>query len=496
MRLFNSLSRKVEELEIIDKQVGVYTCGPTVYSYVTIGNWRTYTLGDLIVRVLKMNGYEVNYVMNITDVGHLTGDNLGDADTGEDRLEKAASKEGKTAWEIAAHYTNDFLYWYKQLNLNLPSVFCKATDHIQEQIELVEKLETRGLTYQINDGIYFDVEKYEGLGFSYGELSTLDQIQAGARVEINEEKRNVRDFALWKFSQVEEKRQMEWDSPWGKGFPGWHIECSAMSMKYLGVQFEIHVGGEDLRSTHHPNEIAQSQGANDKSPFVKYWVHGAFLLVDGGRMGKSLGNAYNLADVVEKGFDPLALRYFYFTGHYRKQLNFSWEGLGAAATTLRNLVNFYLDKKEIVFGSEQSIRDYEKYKKYLLGVKDGLPGSVQTKLYLENFMKALNDDLNMPEALSVIWKLIRDKSLVDNPKALPEILAIIEYWDEKILGFNLAVQTRAVVDLKVEVKELVAVRDEARADKDWQKSDQIRDQLVELGYEVEDGVEGTRVVKR
>ena len=469
MKLFNSLNRQVEELEMGDGEMGVYTCGPTVYSYVTIGNWRTYTLGDLVVRVLRMNGKEVNYVMNITDVGHLTGDNLGDANTGEDRLEKAAIKENKTAWDVAAHYTNDFLYWYEKLNLSKPSVFCKATDYIEEQINLIKQLEERGLTYLIGDGVYFDVRKYEEMGFEYGKLSTLDQIQAGARVEVNQEKKDARDFALWKFSQAEEKRHMEWDSPWGKGFPGWHIECSAMSMKYLGEQFEVHVGGEDLRSTHHPNEIAQSQGATGKEPFVKYWVHGAFLLVDGGRMGKSLGNAYNMVDVVDRGYDPLALRYFYFTGHYRKQLNFSWDGLSASATTLRRL--------------REKIAELRKGN---LEMKENFKGQLEE--WNQKFMSAVNDDLDMPRAIAIVWDLVRSDEVASVKYEL-----VVNNWD-KVLGLDL--DKEVVIEIDSGVEELVKKRDEARVNKDWQKSDEIRDQLMELGYEVEDGAEGTRVFKK
>jgi cysteinyl-tRNA synthetase len=315
LRIYNSLSKNEEVFKPhLPDTVGVYTCGPTVYDYVTIGNWRTYTLGDLLIRALRLNGYKPTYVMNITDVGHLTGDNLGDADTGEDRLEKASRREGKTAWEIAAFYTDDFLQGYKKLNLTQPKLFAKATDHITEQISLVEQLIARGFAYQISDGIYFDTLSYENAGFTYGELSNLQMIKEGVRVLINHEKKNPRDFALWKFSTAKEggeKRHMEWPSPWGVGFPGWHIECSAMSMKYLGAQFAIHVGGEDLKSTHHPNEIAQSQGATGLVPFVAYWMHGAFLQVDGGKMGKSLGNAYSLHDIESHGFSPLALRYFY-----------------------------------------------------------------------------------------------------------------------------------------------------------------------------------------
>jgi cysteinyl-tRNA synthetase len=407
LRLYNSLTRTEEEFSPIGKEsIGLYTCGPTVYDYVTVGNWRTYTLGDIIRRVLSYNGYPVQYFMNITDVGHLTGDNTGDADTGEDRMEKAKRREGKDAWEIAKFYTEDFLEGYRALNLSTPKQFLKATDYIPEQISLVEKLVESGLAYKINDGVYFDTVAYEAKGFTYGELSNLDQIKAGARVEMNIEKRNPRDFALWKFSPTSEKRDMEWQSPWGVGFPGWHIECSAMSMKFLGEQFDIHVGGEDLKSTHHPNEIAQSQGATGKKPFVAYWLHGAFLQIDGGRMGKSLGNAYTLHDIQKKGFDPLALRYFYFTAHYRSKLNFTWEGLEASQNALQKM--------------------QRKFK----NLNNEKEGSI-VEQYKSQFTTCVSDDFNMPRALATCWGLLSDKTITDEDKRA----TLLDF--DTVLGFNL-----------------------------------------------------------
>ena len=392
MKLFNSLTRQVEE--VVPRQsgkIGMYTCGPTVYSTPTIGNFRTYVLSDVLARALKFVGYDVTSVMNLTDVGHLTGDNEGDASQGEDRLEKAAKKEGKSAWEISAAYSSEFMRHMELLHIRRPDVVCKATDHIAEQIALVQKLEVKGFAYRIGDGIYFDTTAYERMGHRYGELSNLDEMKKGARLEPNPEKRDPRDFALWKFSPEGVRRQMEWDSPWGMGFPGWHIECSAMSMKYLGEQFDIHVGGEDLRSTHHPNEIAQAEGATGKRPFVTTWVHGAFLLVDGGRMGKSLGNAYTVADIASKGYDPLALRYFYMTGHYRRQINFTWESLKSAATALTKLREIYQAAK-----GDQSERTS------LSAEKMGKIESYQTE-----FTAALENDLNMPEALATVWEVAK-----------------------------------------------------------------------------------------
>lgn len=464
LTIYNSLSKKEEEFQPIqsNKKVGIYTCGPTVYDYVTVGNWRTYTLGDIVNRVLIWNGFEPTYIMNITDVGHLTGDNEGDADTGVDRMEKAKKREGKTAWDVARFYGDDFQAGYVKLNLTKPEKFTKATEYIAEQIDLVEKLEQNGLTYKINDGIYFDTAAYEKSGFTYGELSNLKDIKAGARVAFNREKRNARDFALWKFSLKEEKRDMEWDSPWGVGFPGWHIECSAMSMKYLGQQFDLHIGGEDLKSTHHPNEIAQAQGATGKAPFVKYWLHGAFLQVDGRKMSKSLGNAYNLHNIENKGYSPLVLRYFYLTGHYRSPLNFTWESLDAAASALQKLYRHYIELGEDI-------------------------GEID-KGYIDRFENAINNDLNMPQALAVIWELLKD---TDIPSKMKKATLLVI---DKVLGLELEKQKNE--HLPKEVVNLVSARDQARKEKNWSESDRLRKSLTELGYDVSDTETGTKIFRR
>jgi cysteinyl-tRNA synthetase len=465
LSIYNSLSGNKEDfVPLSSSHVGVYTCGPTVYNFVTIGNWRTYTLGDLVVRTLSYKGLGVTYIMNITDVGHLTGDNLGDADTGEDRLEQASRREDKTAWDIAEFYTNDFLSGYKKLNLSQPKLFTKATDHIAEQIELIEKLEANGFAYKITDGIYFDTVAYESAGYTYGELSNLKEIKEGARVEINPEKRNPRDFALWKFSPtIGEKRQMEWESPWGVGFPGWHIECSAMSMKYLGKQFDIHLGGEDLKSTHHPNEIAQSEGATGVHPFVKYWMHGAFLLVDGGKMGKSLGNAYTLTDIEAKGFSPLALRYFYLGGHYRTQLNFTWEGLTASSHALAKLHSVVLNLKKFGIGAVNN-------------------------LYKDKFISKLENDLNMSEALAVIWELIKDPNISGAEK-----LGTLYDFDKVLgLGFELL----SPIEIPEEITLLLTEREATRENKDFARSDELRTQIEALGYLINDTPEGQVVSKK
>lgn len=468
--LTNSLSRKKEKFEAINaNKAGVYTCGPTVYDLASIGNFRTYLTADILVRTLKLNGYEVKYVMNITDVGHLTGDNLGNADLGEDRIEKSARVQGKTAWEIASYYSDAFLKDYEKLNLTKPSFLPTATEHIKEQIALVKKLEEKGLTYKIPDGIYFDTEKFEKeTGKKYGELSTLSVIKEGTRVEPTPEKKNPRDFALWKFSGVPGERQMEWDSPWGVGFPGWHIECSAMSMKYLGESFDIHVGGEDLRQIHHPNEIAQSEAATGKT-FVKYWLHTTFLQVDGKRMGKSLGNVYTLNDIEKKGFDPSSLRYLFLTAYYRDTLNFTWAALSSAASALNKL----REQLRVLKGEkERTALSREKDKK-IAGFR-------------EKFMFAINDDLGTPKGLAVLWEMLKSNI----PSWDKYDLAL--YFDE-VLGLGLARLAIVNYQIPAEITKLAKKREELRKQEKFEEADKIRIEIEKKGYKVEDTLESPRL---
>ncbi len=466
LKLYNSLSRKIEEFEPINAPfVHMYTCGPTVYDFAHIGNFRTYTTADFLVRILKYNSYEVEHVMNLTDVGHLTGDNLGDADLGEDRMEKAAKKEGKTAWDIAKFYADAFIRDFDLLNLERPKLFAKATDHIKEQIDLVRRLEKRGYAYQISDGVYFDTSKFK----NYGKLSDLDQVKEGARVEVNPEKRNPRDFALWKFSPTDAsgsaKRQMEWESPWGVGFPGWHIECSAMGMKYLGESFDIHTGGIDLKQTHHPNEIVQAEAATGKQ-FVKYWVHSAFVLVAGERMSKSLGNNYKLYDLMKQGYEPLALRYLYLQTHYRQEMNFTFPALDGAASALKKLLT-----------------EVAKWDRPEVGCAE-----VEAK-----FLEAINDDLNMPKALAIVWELAKS----DYPTRCK---AASLFKMDQVLGLNLQKGSAAIVAEKQivpeAVKELLLEREVLRKERKYSQADQIRKKIGDLGYEIEDKEKGTRVRKR
>lgn len=484
MKLYNSLSRKIEDFEPQDpSKVKMYTCGPTVYFYPHIGNWRTFVLGDLLHRTFKYLGYGVDYLMNITDVGHLTGDNLGDSSQGEDRLEKGAKREGKTAWDVARFYSDDFKESYKLMGMLPPMTFCVATEHILQQIEMIKKIEEKSFTYKLTDGIYFDVGAYVSAGNEYGLMSNIHIDKSQARIEENKEKRDPRDFALWKFSPEGEQRQMEWDSPWGKGFPGWHIECSAMSTKYLGEQFDVHVGGEDHKSTHHPNEIAQAETASGKKPFVRYWVHGAFLKVDGGRMGKSLGNAYTLHDVTSKGFNPFALRYFYMTAHYRDTLNFTWESLKSAQKALDNLYELVANFKAV--GRNRLSED-----------KLDKVNNFQLK-----FKGALENDLNLPQAVAVLWEVA--KSNIPNPDKLDLFYGFDEVLGLDFRGVELAKkfeyegengsQIVSNVELSSEIISKINTRNTAKINKDFELSDNIREELAQSGYQINDTEGGVTV---
>lgn len=463
MKIFNSLTRKKEVFIPMDPdKVLMYSCGPTVYQRAHIGNFRTYTMVDVLHRVLIANNYKVKHVTNITDVGHLTGDNLGDSSTGDDRMEIAARRNLKSIWEIAEEFTGIFLRDYHDMNLLSPEIFAKATDNIAEQIKLIEELEKKGFTYKISDGIYFDTGKFP----SYGQLSNLDNIDSRARIDGNIEKRNRRDFALWKFNLSKEKRQMEWKSPWGVGFPGWHIECSAMSMKYLGPKIDIHCGGEDLMSTHHPNEIAQTEAVTGET-FSRYWFHVAFLLIDGKKMSKSLNNSYSIDDLAKKGFDTMALKYFYYSGYYRKQINLTDTALESAKRSLINL-------REVVFSG-----------------RDGKSEDIMTSRYNE-FLEKISDDLNTAEALSVLWSIVRDKSLTSQEKAM----TILEC--DKVLGLRLDIDnskgSNKDPDLPDEVSRLAEKRIIARNSKDWSESDRLREEINKLGFEVLD-TSGGQVIK-
>jgi len=467
LKLYNTLTKKIEEFKPLHPDVvKLYCCGPTVYDYAHIGNFRTYTMTDLLVRTLRYLDYKVKYVMNVTDVGHL----VSDADVGEDKMEKGARREGKTAWDIAKFYTEAFLEDSKKLNLLEPDVLPKPTEHIKEQVEMVQKLLDKGYAYQIDDGVYFDTSKFS----SYGQLTgqKLEELKEGARVEPNPQKKNPTDFALWKFSPSAssgrvQKRDMEWDSPWGKGFPGWHIECSAMSMKYLGDQLDIHTGGADLIPVHHTNEIAQSEAVTGHVPFVRYWVHGQFVLVDGEKMSKSKGNFYRLADIEKKGFDPLSLRYFYLTAHYRSFLNFTWEALTSAQNALNEVRSSIANLKT----AERSILSEDKLKKI--------------DAYRKKFDASITDDLNMPQALAVVWEVV--KSNIPSPDKYDLLMDF-----DEVLGLNLKSQISRPNEEKIpdEIKQLVDEREKLRQEKKFRESDELRKQIEGKGYVIEDMPQG------
>jgi cysteinyl-tRNA synthetase len=451
LKIYNTLTRKKENFKpISDKSVGMYSCGPTVYWYQHIGNMRSYIFADTLKRVLEYDGYKVKNVINITDVGHLTSD----ADEGEDKIEKAAKKEGKTAQEITSHYFSVFLNDFKKLNIIEPTIWAKATDNISEQIHLIKELEKKGYTYKTNDGIYFDTSKFA----NYGKLGRLNikDLQAGKRIKMGEKKHKT-DFALWKFSETPGLRQQEWPSPWGIGFPGWHIECSAMSMKYLGEHFDIHTGGEDHIQVHHTNEIAQSEAATGKK-FVNYWVHGAFLTTNGEKISKSKGGLYTISQLEEKGFDPLSYRYFVLGAHYRKPLEFSLDNLQNAQNSYRRLKNIISNLKD-----DKKINE----------------------IYLREFEKDINDDLETSKALQVLWNLLRDEKATGK-------LRTIEKMD---LIFGLELTEKEKVNIPAQIKKLLDEREKARNEKNWKRADEIRDKIKKEGYLIEDSEKG-QIIKK
>ncbi|MBS3171026.1 cysteine--tRNA ligase [Candidatus Woesearchaeota archaeon] len=459
LQIYNTLTRKKEIFTPLKNNlVGLYTCGPTVYHYAHIGNLRTYIFEDILKRVLLYNKFKVKHVMNITNVGHLTSD----SDTGEDKMEKGAKREGKSVWQIADFYTKAFMEDIKKLNIIKANIFCKATDYIKEQIELITKLEKKGFTYIIEDGVYFDTSKLK----DYGKLAKLDieGLKAGTRVEFVKGKKNITDFALWKFSPKDKKRQMEWDSPCGKGFPGWHIECSAMSMKFLGETFDIHCGGIDHIPVHHTNEIAQSETATGKK-FVNYWMHGEFLNLEKEKMAKSGENFITLSTLEKRDFDPLAYRFFCLSAHYRSSLNFSFEALESAKNGFEKLKNKIWEiKKE----------------------KDKVKKEIKEK-YREEFLKLINNNLDMPGALALLWDLIKEKEISGKSK-----LDLILDFD-KIFGLNL----KDIKEEKIpkEILNLVKQREKARQERNFAESDKLRKLIQEKGYTIED-TKGKPIVKK
>ena len=469
IKFYNTLTREKDIFTPLrEGAVGMYNCGPTVYNYAHIGNLRAYVFADVLRKTLEYGGYEVTQIINITDVGHL----VSDEDEGEDKMEKGAAREGKTAQEIAEFYTKSFYEDLAKLNIQPATRYTKATEHIPEQITLIQRLEEKGFTYQTGDGIYFDTAKFP----DYGKLALLDieGLRSGARVEENEEKRNPTDFALWKFSKPEDQRQQEWPSPWGIGFPGWHIECSAMAMKYLGETFDIHTGGIDHIPVHHTNEIAQAECATGKK-FVNYWMHSGFVNIEGGKMAKSAGNFVRMATLEEKGISPLAYRYWLLTAHYRKTINFTWETVEGAQTALTKL--------------------YEAFFSY-----EGENGKPNEE-YLEKFTSFLDEDLETAGAVASLWDLVKDENVSPADKKA----TMLEY--EKILGLGFGFskeklaslgikldKTLSAGDIPEKIQKLLEERKTARQEKNWKRSDEIRDEISGLGYSVKDEKSGGQII--
>lgn len=465
VRLYNTMSRTVEDFKPIrEGEVGMYCCGPTVYNYAHIGNLRTYVFEDLLHRTLVKAGYRVKHVMNITDVGHLTGD----GDDGEDKLAKSARENGRSVWDIAAFYTDAFFRDEEALDIIRPDIVCRATDHIQAMIDIIRRLEEKGHTYISGGNVYFSIDTID----DYGKLArlNLDDLKEGARIEVDSNKRNPKDFVLWFTNSKFKDQVMVWPSPWGTGYPGWHIECSAMSSEYLGDHFDIHCGGIDAIPVHHTNEIAQSEAAFGVKPWVDYWCHGEFLLNDKGKMSKSSGEFLTLSVLVDKGYDPLDYRYFCLTGHYRSQLKFSFESLDQARSARQTLV-----------------RKIAQYRKECTpaAILDG-----KARGYLDSFYEAMFNDLKAPQALGVLWSMLRDPSLADDQK----LAAVLDM--DSILGLSLdrveAVQDEGAI-ADSEAMELLARRSEAKKAKDWALADEIRDRLSRMGYKVVDTPSGPQL---
>lgn len=454
IHLFDTYDRQKRAFVPLEPgKVKIYTCGPTVYDYPHIGNLRAYIFADTLRRMFEFNGYEVRHVINITDVGHLTSD----ADEGEDKIEARAKEQKRSAWEIAEFFTEVFKQNFVSLNIKSPTVWSKATEHIPEQIALIERLEKLGYTYKTSDGLYFHTSKLA----EYGHLARLDicGIKPGARVKEDPEKRNPTDFALWKFSPKDQKRQMEWSSPWGVGFPGWHIECSAMAMKYLGETIDVHTGGIDHIPVHHTNEIAQSETATGKQ-FARYWLHVAFLTVDGKKMSKSFGNFYVLQDIVNKGYDPLSFRYLLLTAKYSAGLNFTWDSLSGSQKALSSL--------------RERIAEWEN------------ANAKPDEGMLSEFRGYLNDDLNTPQAIAFLWK-----SSGSSISSAVKRATFAEF--DKALGLGLI--RRKDDDIPEAIRALAAKRESLRKEKKWEEADKVRIEIESQGYKIKDTKEGSLVVR-
>lgn len=462
VKIYNTLNKQVEDFKVIEEgKAQVYCCGPTVYDYQHIGNFRTFIFEDILTKTLSLAKFDVEHVMNITDVGHLTGDN----DEGEDKMLVAMRREGKTSLDIAKFYTDKFFEDWDKLGLKRPGTVCNATDHIQEMIELIKRIEDNGYAYFANGNVYFDVEKFE----KYGDLANLnlDDLRAGARIQIDQNKKNPFDFVLWFTKSKFEDQELQWDSPWGRGYPGWHIECSAMSMKYLGDHFDIHCGGIDHVPVHHTNEIAQSEAASGKK-WVNYWMHSEFILLNSDKMSKSKGGFIVLDDLVNEGIQPLAYRLFCLSAHYRQQLNFTWDAVKQSEVALKRIFKIVLELKSTTNESELNDEVLE---------------------LCAPFKEALFNDLNTPKAMAAFWDILKNKGAKDEVK-----LAAI-YFCDQVLSLGLKEFTEVKTEVPAEVMELVTKRQEAKASKNYKEADKLRDEITALGYKVVDSKDGAKVEK-
>lgn len=459
LKLYNTLTRKKEEFIPLKKgTVKMYSCGPTVYNYAHIGNMRAYIFMDTLRKVLKYNGYKVKHVMNITDVGHL----VSDADDGEDKMAKTARIENRSVYEIAKEYTDAFMKDIKALNIDTPEHIAKATEHIREMEMYVNDIVKNGYAYETSRGVYFDTSKLP----NYGKMlsnNNIDDLKAGARVEVDKEKRNPQDFALW--IKAPKEHIMKWNSKWGLCYPGWHIECSAMSRKYLGDKFDIHTGGVDHIPIHHENEIAQSMGATGHN-LANYWMHVEFLLIDGGKMSKSLGNVYTLNDLKAKGIDALSYRYFTYSSHYRNKLNFTWDAIKSAKNSLNKLRDMIALHKDVNKKIDKNI----------------------ISKYEEQFLDAINDDMNMPVAISIVWEIAKEKEKSN------DFYELIKKFDS-VLSLDLDKNDKEDINIPEDIKLILNERKDARENKDFAKSDELRDKLKELGYVVKDTKDGQIIEK-
>jgi cysteinyl-tRNA synthetase len=486
LTLFNTLGRELQTFEpIVPGKVSFYGCGPTVYNYAHIGKLRAYVTHDVLVRTLRRLGFDVTHVMNITDVGPLSGDN----DEGEDKMVASAAERGKSVLETADFYTRAFFRDTGRLNVIRPTVVCKATEHINEMIDLIKRIEGRGFTYQTGGNLYFDISKFP----NYGDLALLrlDDLKAGARTDLDENKRNPGDFVLWFTKSKFENQALVWDSPWGRGYPGWHIECSAMSVKYLGETFDIHAGGIDHIPVHHTNEIAQSEAATGKHPWVKYWVHNEFLVMDKGKMSKSAGAFLTLQNLLDSGYDPLDYRYFLLGAHYRSQLQFSYTALDGAKNSRRSL-----SERLRSLYAQAGKPPMEK----LLQLNSPQAAEVKAEAakpaeYLSNFDKALENDLSTPRALAELWGLLKDP-------AVSPVNALAAAFDmDGVMGLDLAKEAvfRDEAEdpfLAAEIEKCIAERKEAKDAKNYKKADEIREVLKKRGIILEDSPGGTTTWKR